>query len=93
LFFVNTTRFSLIRPSSGVIVTEAGALLCYYNLEDGRMRLKHVVLTNNNKVKGLVTLMDNKEQILGVNECNRMLKYNITDLLLIHFGSTYTKNK
>jgi hypothetical protein len=40
------------------------------------MRLKHVVLTNNN-VNDLVTLMDNKEQILGVNEFNRMLKYNI----------------
>jgi hypothetical protein len=31
------------------------------------MRLKHVVLTNNNKVKDLVTLMDNKEQILSLN--------------------------
>jgi hypothetical protein len=34
--------------------------------EDGCMRLKHVVLTNNNKVKDLVTLMDNKQQTLSV---------------------------
>jgi hypothetical protein len=44
--------------------------------EDGRMKLKHVVLIINNKVKDLVTLMDNKEQILGI-------KLSCLDLFLL----------
>jgi hypothetical protein len=50
-----------------------------YNIitpKDGRVMSKHVS-TNNKKVNDFVILMDNKEQILSVNECNRMLKYNI----------------
>jgi hypothetical protein len=61
--------------------------------EDGHMRMKHVVLTNNNKVKDLVTLMDNKEQILGVNKCNRMLKYNMVNIKIKKVAEIMGSNK
>jgi hypothetical protein len=36
-----------------------------YTPEDGRVRPEHVVSTNNKKANDLVTLMDNKKQILS----------------------------
>jgi hypothetical protein len=47
-------------------ITEHQLLKYTITLEDGRVRPKHVVSTNNKKVNDLVTLMDNKEQTLSV---------------------------